>query len=62
MYGERGKDYIEVHHVVPLASREEEATVNPDTDLVVLCANCHRMIHRKKNEILTLEELINLIN
>lgn len=56
-YGELGKDYIEVHHKVPLSQINEEIVVNPETDLVCLCANCHRMIHRKKNAILTIEEL-----
>ena len=60
-YGERGKDYIEVHHVVPLSSQEEQVQVNPYTDLITLCANCHRMIHRKKNEILSLDELRQII-
>ena len=57
VYGERGKDYIEVHHVVPLADRDEIVDIDPAKDLIVVCANCHRMIHRKKNEILSLEEL-----
>ena len=60
-YGERGKEYIEVHHVVPLSSQEEQVQVNPYTDLITLCANCHRMIHRKKNEILSLDELRQII-
>lgn len=61
-YGQRGTDYIEVHHIKPLSQRNEEVEINPSTDLVVLCANCHRMIHRKKNDILSLEELRTLIN
>lgn len=60
-YGERGKNYIEVHHIIPLSSRNEQVEVNPATDLVVVCANCHRMIHRKKNQVLSLEELKKII-
>ena len=60
-YGERGADYIEVHHIRPLAQRNEEVEIDPSNDLIVLCANCHRMIHRKKNDILSLEELKTLI-
>lgn len=60
-YGELGKDYIEVHHVVPLASQNEEIKVNPATDLIVVCANCHRMIHRKRDHVLSLEELKEII-
>lgn len=61
VYGNRGKDYIEVHHIKPLATAGEAIDVDPATDLVVVCANCHRIIHRKKNEILSLNELKALI-
>ena len=60
-YGEIGKNYIEVHHTKPLYSLEQETIVNPRTDLVCLCSNCHRMIHRKRDSILTLEELKEII-
>ncbi|WP_237630079.1 hypothetical protein [Staphylococcus epidermidis] len=38
-----------------------EISVDPETDLVPLCSNCHKMIHRKKAKPLTLEELKNKI-
>lgn len=56
-YGELGKDFIEVHHMKPLYSLEEEIEINPEEDLVCLCSNCHRMIHRRRDKILTVEEL-----
>ncbi len=56
-YGERGAGFIEVHHLKPLSSLEEATEINPNTDLVPLCANCHRMIHRRNNDVLTIEEL-----
>lgn len=57
-YGEWGQDYIEVHHLIPLGgSGDKKRKTNPKTDLIVLCANCHRMVHRKKKILLTLEEL-----
>lgn len=43
-YGSRGTDYIEVHHVLPLHVSGETRTKL--SDLAMLCANCHRMIHR----------------
>ncbi|MER7541550.1 HNH endonuclease [Spirillospora sp. NPDC127506] len=43
-YGSRGADYIECHHVVPLHVSGETKTRLQD--LALLCANCHRMIHR----------------
>jgi 5-methylcytosine-specific restriction enzyme A len=61
-YGERGKDYIEVHHVKPLSSIGKEVSINPKEDLVPVCSNCHRMIHRKKEEVLTVNELRDLID
>lgn len=47
-YGELGSGFIEAHHMRPLAALEEgtPVTLDPETDLTVLCANCHRMIHR----------------
>lgn len=62
VYGERGKEFIEVHHIKPLSTLDEEIEVNPKTDLVPLCANCHRMIHRRKDEILSMDELKEIID
>lgn len=46
-YGELGKNYIEAHHVVPVSvSAGQEKQVNFLDDFLVLCANCHKMIHR----------------
>ena len=57
-YGNWGKDFAEVHHIKPLAElKGEQQKTNPKTDLTVLCANCHRMIHRKKGITLTIIEL-----
>ncbi|RMD59199.1 hypothetical protein D6833_11785 [Candidatus Parcubacteria bacterium] len=57
VYGERGKGYIEVHHVVPISRLDGETLVDPEKDVVVLCANCHRMVHRRKDNVLSLSEL-----
>ena len=61
-YGVRGEGYIEIHHIVPLSKLLEETQINPETDLVPLCSNCHRMIHRDKDNVLTVEEVIELVN
>lgn len=55
-YGPLGKEFLEVHHAVPLAEAGERWT-NPETDLVVLCSNCHRMVHHQKGVCLSLDEL-----
>lgn len=60
-YGERGRGFIEIHHIKPLSAVKEEVEINPEADLVPLCANCHRMIHRNKDDVLTVEELKNII-
>lgn len=61
VYCELGKDFIEVHHTKPLYSLEHEVEVNPEEDLVCLCSNCHRMIHRRRDKIMTVEELKELM-
>lgn len=45
-YGELGEGYIEVHHRIPVAKMGAGYIVNPSTDLVPLCSNCHSMVHR----------------
>lgn len=45
VYGDVGRCFIEVHHVVPLAEEDEERNTTMD-DLIALCSNCHQMIHR----------------
>ena len=35
---------------------------DPKTDLAILCANCHRMVHRKKSTTLTIDELKSKLN
>jgi 5-methylcytosine-specific restriction protein A len=57
-YGVHGMDYIECHHRIPLHVTGETQTWL--ADLVLLCSNCHRMIHRTKRW-LTVEELKDLI-
>jgi len=61
VYGERGRNYIEVHHIVPLSKKNGPAVVDPETDLICVCSNCHRMIHRSKDHVLSLDELKSLI-
>lgn len=42
--GELDDAIFEVHHIVPLSATAERQTRL--TDLALLCANCHRVIHR----------------
>lgn len=45
VYGDLGKRYIHVHHVVPISEVKGEYIVDPIRDLVPVCPNCHAMIH-----------------
>jgi len=59
-YGELGKGFIEVHHIVPISQRGGEYVVDPIKDLRPLCPNCHSMIHRKRDNVLSVEKLKHL--
>lgn len=61
-YGNHGKGFIEVHHVKPVSELGGNTIVNPELDMVVVCSNCHRMIHHKRNEVLSIAQLQSLLN
>lgn len=44
-YGEHGAGFIHVHHLVPLSEIGSAHEVDPVSDLVPLCPNCHAMVH-----------------
>jgi 5-methylcytosine-specific restriction protein A len=56
-YGPRGEDFIEVHHVKPISTLKEKQPIDPQNDLITVCSNCHRMIHRKPDEVLTVRDM-----
>lgn len=45
-FGSLGRGFMHVHHVVDLASIRANYVVNPLTDLVPVCPNCHAMLHQ----------------
>jgi len=55
-FGELGEGYIHVHHIVSLAEIGREYEVDPVSDLVPICPNCHAMIHRT-TPALTVDQL-----
>jgi len=59
-YGERGEGFIECHHTKPVHTLAAGHTTHID-DLALVCANCHRIIHRGKRW-LSIPELKSLIN
>ena len=46
-YGDLGDGYIECHHTKPISemSDDDETKI---ADIALVCANCHRMLHRKR--------------
>lgn len=46
-YGSVGMDFIECHHVIPVSELAEDA-VTKVSDIVLVCSNCHRMLHRRR--------------
>ena len=60
-YGEIGMDFIPVHHLVPVSQLGSSYQLDPLTDLVPLCANCHAMAHRDVSTPRTVAELRRII-
>jgi hypothetical protein len=46
VYGPIGHEFIEAHHMEPIGFRERGTQTSVD-DLIAVCSNCHRMIHRQ---------------
>ena len=57
-YGKRGQGFIEAHHRRPIGELNR-ATTAKLKDLVMVCSNCHRMLHRPP--WITLEALRSLV-
>jgi len=47
-FGKLGQNFIHVHHKVDISIIGKEYSVNPITDLIPVCPNCHAMLHKKK--------------
>lgn len=61
VYGDIGKNFIEIHHIKPMYIIRKEVSVNPNTDLIPLCSNCHKMVHRNKKKPYTIEQLKHIL-
>lgn len=46
-YGPAATGFIEVHHVTPVSEVGAGYVIDPITDLVPLCPNCHAVTHRR---------------
>lgn len=54
-YGEIGEGFIEAHHKKPI-SKMKTGDLTKIEDFIMVCSNCHRMIHTG-NDCMTPEEL-----
>ena len=46
-YGALGDNFIEAHHSIPVSTMAEGDTTKVE-DIIMVCSNCHSMIHRRK--------------
>lgn len=47
IYGEEYEGKIHIHHIVPIHQVNKEYKINPETDLIPVCPNCHMILHTK---------------
>lgn len=59
-YGSIAAGMIEVHHVTPVSELGEGYVIDPATDLVPICPNCHAVVHRRTPPI-AIEDLKSLL-
>lgn len=59
-YGRIAEGFIHVHHITPVSSLGGAYVINPGTDLVPLCPNCHAVVHRR-NPPFTVAEIKTLL-
>lgn len=50
LYGGRRHEFVEIHHLIPVASLEAERVVDPYTEMAVLCSNCYRVIDKIRSD------------
>jgi predicted HNH restriction endonuclease len=61
VYGMHGLGFIEVHHKEPIHEMDLAGTKSQLQhaleQVVLLCSNCHRMVHREKGKMLSISDL-----
>ena len=62
IYGNEFAGRIHVHHINPLGEVKEKHMVNPKTDLIPVCPNCHMILHSKNDGVYSPEEVKNMLN
>ncbi len=65
-YGELGQGYIEIHHIKPIFMFEDEdnqkSIEEALANVIPVCANCHRVIHRNRLSPISIDEMKQKIN
>ena len=65
-YGEVGRGFIEIHHIRPVFQYEgddmERTLAQALANVAPVCANCHRMIHRRRATTLSIAGLMAAID
>src|SRR5690606_9654551 len=46
-YGSAADGLVEIHHLTPVSQLGPDYIINPITDLIPLCPNCHAVAHRR---------------
>jgi len=59
-YGDKFQGFIHVHHKVPISNIGSRYKVNPKSDLIPVCPNCHAVIHYG-NKTRSVEEVRSLL-
>lgn len=59
VYGKLGEDFIEAHHIKPVSQIKKGERTRIE-DLMMLCSNCHSMVHRGP-EILSREDMMGIV-
>lgn len=58
-YGEIGQDFIEGHHTIPVSELKDGQNTRVE-DIALVCSNCHKMLHNRK-QWMSKEELMEII-
>lgn len=65
-YGNYGKGFIEIHHQKPVFKFENEdinrTITSALSNVIPVCSNCHRMIHRDRDNPLTIMQIKALVS
>lgn len=58
-YGSIGAGFIHVHHITPVSLVGTDYIINPQSDLIPVCPNCHAMLHRQNPPLFPAELKVN---